>query len=59
MKDCYHTTKIKFLPSILKDGLQPIYGDNSSLTADSRVGKVSYSVGKQGATNTFDVFRRF
>ena len=59
MKDCYHTTKIKFLQSILKDGLKPIYGDNSSLTADSRVGKVSYSVGKQGAANTFDVFRRF
>lgn len=59
MKYCYHTTKIKFLSSILKNGLQPIYGNNSYLTADSRIGKISYSVGIQGATKTFNVFNRF
>lgn len=59
MKECYHTTKIKFLPYILENGLQPIYGNNSYLTADPRKSKVSYSVGMQGAVNTFSVFDRF
>lgn len=59
MNKYYHTTKTKFLSSILKDGLQPIYGGNSSLTADPRTGKVSYSVGIQGTVSTFSVFRRF
>lgn len=59
MKDCYHSTKTKFLSSILKNGLQPVYGDNSHLTADTRVDKISYSAGKQGTVDTFGVFNRF
>jgi len=59
MKECYHTTKTSFLSSILKNGLQPIYGENSYMTADSRTGKTSYSVGKQGTVVTFGVFNRF
>ena len=59
MKYCYHTTKTKFLASILRNGLQPIYGNNSSLTVDSRVDKISYSLGMQGLVNTFNTFTRF
>lgn len=59
MKDCYHTTKTDFLSDILKNGLQPLYGNNSFLTADSRTGKISYSVGIQGTVDTFSVFNRF
>ena len=45
MNNCYHTTKTQFLSFIKKNGLQPIYGNNSYLTADPRKNKVSYSVG--------------
>lgn len=37
---CFHTTKIENLVGILKNGLQPLYGTNSSLIADERIGKV-------------------
>lgn len=33
MYQCYHTTKISNLKSILQNGLQPIYGD--SYTSDA------------------------
>ncbi|MBR2744590.1 MAG: hypothetical protein IKE01_04770 [Clostridia bacterium] len=59
MRTCFHTTKLDNLISILHNGLQPIYGNNSALTADSRTGNVSYSAGIQAAVDTFSVFRRF
>ena len=59
MDYCYHTTKLKNLGSILKSGLQPIYGDNSYLTADSRTGKISYSAGIQAAVYTFSNFNYY
>lgn len=59
MNYCYHTTKTNFLSSILKNGLQPMYGDNSHLIADIRAPQIYYSVGIQGAADTFGGFNRF
>lgn len=59
MHRCFHTTKLDNLRRILQNGLQPIYGNNSSLTADTRTGTVSYSAGIQATVDTFSVFRRF
>lgn len=59
MYNYFHTTKKNNLSSILQNGLQPIYGANSLLTADRRTGKVSYSAGLQATVDTFTVFSRF
>ncbi|MBQ3408124.1 MAG: hypothetical protein IJH12_02830 [Clostridia bacterium] len=59
MYSCFHTTKLEKIGNILQNGLQPIYGANSALTADGRTGKVSYSAGLQATVTTFSVFQRF
>lgn len=52
MKECYHFTKIRYLESILNNGLQPMRGPNCSLLGDKKA-KVSYSVGKENAAKMF------
>ena len=59
MHTCFHTTKLENLINILQNGLLPISGRNSALTADTRTGKISYSAGIQATIDTFSVFRRF
>lgn len=56
---CYHTTKIKNLKSILQGGLKPNYGNNSSLIADRKKGKIYYSAGMEATVKMFSSFDSF